>query len=476
MNWVASIRTLLIALCMVPVAGSAQPVGGIVFNPLGSFEFSWPYSGYTPLIDRMGRPYVYMATKQLGVVVFDVSEPMDPFPVDTLTVAAMGGLRATGLAQRDQTLFVSLGEFTGVTERAGLAILDVSQPENPQMISRWDSAAFDRGSSTVIVQDEFAYLGAMEHGVVILNIGRGAPIRFVSSIIPDKLFGSKKHSYHARGLSLQEDLLLVAYDNGGLRTIDVSDKSTPRETGKYAASGIDAEGTIFCNHVCRVGQRAFCAMDYCGIEVVDVTDPASMQQLAWINPWGCTSQPPPLGSWNGSPGHCNEIVFSPEAGALFLSGGDTQVLSLDAAQPQLSGQWGTPDDSTGTWGVDVFKNTIALTNVRTPGFPFISTHGGLQLLRWERTVGASSPDDFPANRFSPYPNPAGEAASVYISGTPANGILRLVDGLGRTAKEWKHLDRGSRALELDRLPLGIYQLQWLEGNAILARSRLVIAR
>lgn len=469
-------RILRVAVCMMAVECMAQPVDGIVFNPMGNFQFSWPYSGYTPLIDRMGRPYVYMATKQLGVVVFDVSEPMDPLPVDTVSVAALGGLRATGLTQREQTLYVSLGEFTGVTERAGLAILDVSQPQNPQMISRWDSAAFDRGSSTVVVQGDYAYLGAMEHGVVILNIGRGAPIRFVSSIVPDPFFGSKKHSYHARGLSLQHDLLLVAYDNGGLRAIDVSDPLHPTETGKYAAANIDAEATIFCNHVCRVGQRAFCAMDFCGIEVVDVSDPSDMKQLAWINPWSCTSQPLPLGSWNGSPGHCNEIVYSPEAGALFLSGGDTQVLSIEEVQPRITGQWGAPDDSTGTWGVDVLGNTIALTNVRTPGFPFVSTHGGLQLLRWERAVRASSPDDFPANRLTLFPSPAGASVSVYYPGSLKKGTLRLADGLGRTAKEWKHLDCGNRTLELDQLPPGIYQLQLLEGNTILSRSRLVIAR
>lgn len=64
----------------------------VIFNTLGNFNFNFTYSGYTPLIDRLGRPYVYLAAKELGLVTFDVSNTMNPFPVDSQTVVSLGNL------------------------------------------------------------------------------------------------------------------------------------------------------------------------------------------------------------------------------------------------------------------------------------------------------------------------------------------------------------------------------------------------
>ena len=43
----------------------------VIFNTLGKFDFNFTYSGYTPLIDRLGRPYVYLDTKEL----YNASKP-----------------------------------------------------------------------------------------------------------------------------------------------------------------------------------------------------------------------------------------------------------------------------------------------------------------------------------------------------------------------------------------------------------------
>jgi len=403
----------------------------VLFTPQGHYNFNWTYSGYTPLIDRLGRPYVYLATKELGLVTFNISNTMNPIPVDTQTVASLGNLKVTGVAQDNNYLLVSLGDFMNTTP-AGLAIFDVTNPVAPVLLDRWDSASFDNGSSSVIWQGNYAYLSAMSKGVVILDISNKNNIQFVSQIIPDTMFGPQSFVYHARGLYISGDTLLVADDNGGLRMIDVSDKHAPIEIGKYMNSSISTLAAGYYNHVYRIGNSAYCAIDFCGVEVVDVFNPSLMTSSAWLNPWNCTNVPPPFGSWNGSDGHTNEIAYSPSQNVLFFSGADSQVLALDPSnplQPRIMGAWGQPNDSVGTWGVDTYGNLIALANVHTLGFPFISNVGGLQLLNWNLVANVEN-NYIENQQLTIFPNPSSGIFTVELSVPCKKYNLKVIDVLG----------------------------------------------
>lgn len=446
----------------------------VIFNALGSFNFNWTYSGYTPLIDRLGRPYVYIATKELGLVTFDISNTMNPVPVDTQTVASLGNMKVTGVAQDNNYLLVSLGDFMGTTN-AGLAIFDISNPVVPVLLDRWDSTAFNNGTSTVIWQGNFAYLGAMSKGVIILDISNKQNIQFVSQIIPDTTFGNQSYAYHSRGLYLSSDTLLVADDNGGLRIIDVTNKQNPVEVGKFLNNSIDSVAAAYYNHVYRIGNYAYCAIDFCGFEVVDVSNPSQMIEVSWLNPWNCTNQPPPFGSWNGSDGHTNEIAYSSSQNVLFFAGGDSQILAFDPsnpAQPRIMGAWGPPNDSVGTWGVDIYGNMAAIANVKTPGFPFISQTGGLQLLNWNLLSGIKNnfEDFFQLNIF---PNPTNGYLEIKIKDLEfKNAELKIFNIFGKCIYQFEITNTESE-IHLD-LPSGIYFLQIKNDNFMQTKKIEVI--
>ncbi|TAL63160.1 MAG: T9SS type A sorting domain-containing protein [Bacteroidetes bacterium] len=429
----------------------------IIFNALGSYNFNWTYSAYTPLIDRLGRPYIYLAAKELGLVTFDISNTLNPVPVDTQTVVSLGNLKVTGVAQDSNYLLVSLGDFMGTTN-AGLAIFDISNPVAPVLLDRWDSAAFNNGTSTVIWQGNYAYLGAMKKGVVILDISDKQNIQFVSQIIPDTTYGNQSYGYSSRGLFISDDTLLVADDNGGLRMIDVTNKQNPIEIGKYISSSMSMVAYPFYNHVYRIGNYAYCAVDYCGFEVVDVSNPSLMTDVSWLNPWNCTNLPPPFGSWNGSDGHTNEIAYSSSQNVLFFSGGDSQILALDPstpAQPRIMGAWGPPNDSVGTWGTDVYGNLVALANVKTFGFPFISNVGGLQLLNWDLVSGIEN-NNVENLHLKIFPNPVSEKLTIELPAMEDNNyIIKIIDVFGKCFYQSKILNQKSLILNID-LPDGIY--------------------
>ncbi len=68
----------------------------VVFNYLGHYYFtpeSQLHSSYTPLIDRLGRNYVYVASKEAGLVTFDISTPSNPTPANIEPVSSFATLK-----------------------------------------------------------------------------------------------------------------------------------------------------------------------------------------------------------------------------------------------------------------------------------------------------------------------------------------------------------------------------------------------
>ncbi|HEY4800574.1 MAG TPA: T9SS type A sorting domain-containing protein [Bacteroidia bacterium] len=473
-----SILISVVILSFLSQQAHALPPGDtVMFSALGHFNFSFTYSAYTPVIDRLGRPYVYLATKELGLVTMNISNTSNPIPVDTQTVASLGNLKVTGVAQDSNYLLVSLGDFQGTTQNAGLAIFDISNPANPVLLDRWDTAAFTKGTSTVIWQGNYAYLGAMQKGVVILDISNRHNIRFVSQIIPDTTFGSHSYVYHSRGLYLSHDTLLVADDNGGLRVINVANKQNPVEIGKFMSSAIPPVAAAYYNHVYRIGNYAYCAMDFCGVEVVNVSNPSAMSESAWLNPWNCTSSPPPFGSWNGSNGHCNEIAYAPLQNILMFSGGDSQVLAIDPSDPfhpRIAGEWGPPKDSIGSWGVDVFGNLVAIANIHTPGFPFVSTKGGLQLLSWQAALGVEENSDRKSNA-TIFPNPFSTSATLKTNEILQNATIKVYNSFGKQVNQLNNVSGQAITIRRSELPSGIYFLQIIQKNKIIAEGKIIIS-
>src|SRR5262249_28040280 len=151
-----------------------------------------------------------------------------------LGVERFEGLEVMHLTQRDDILYLALGNFFNAKgSRAGLAAVSVKDPRMPKVLSLWKSDDVIRGSATVLVEGNTAYLGAMDQGVFLFDVQDPARIRKVSAFLPDVHFPRKNPNRiqhpNARGLALRGNLLFVAFDAGGLRVLDVGDRDKPRE-------------------------------------------------------------------------------------------------------------------------------------------------------------------------------------------------------------------------------------------------------
>jgi hypothetical protein len=451
----------------------------VIFTERGHFFYSQPlftfYAVYSPLIDRMGRPYVYTASQELGMVTFDISNQNMPHPVDTITPAMLGNEHAASVAQDSNYLFIGKGVFQSSGQRAGLAIYDISNPLIPVLVDQWDSAAYTNGTSQVLLQGNYAYLAAMQYGVIILDISNRNDIRFVSNFVPTTL-PNTGFSPNARGLFISHDTLLVAYDGGGLRVIDVTNKYAPVQIGAYLNAAATANNSKpYYNHVWRIGDKAYIPIDYMGLEVDDVSNPSNITTTGWNNVWNNSG----FGAWGGSDGHANEIAWAdPVANVLMVSGGDSQVLAFDPtnpSSPRVMGAWGVPNtDSLGSWGVDVFGNTVAIGIMKTPG-PFYSDSGGLQLLNWT-FITAMHEYEMRTGQLKLYPNPASAICTIELPASPNDLFtIEVIDVMGRivlTENADPKLNNRNVEIDLSDLAPGIYSVR-VTGEELLYSGKII---
>ncbi len=308
----------LMLLCSIMVSTEAM-------NRVDGERWAYRMDRFIPMamqIDVNGQPYLYVAQKNGGLAVVNSSGRSAGQAVARLRINDFKGLDVTHLHQDGPFLYLSLGNFFNAAgSRHGMAIVDVSKPKRPSVRSVWVSDEITRGSSGIVVHDGVAYLGAMDQGVVALDITRPDRIRFLSLYQPDIHFprrnpGRIQHP-NARGLVIHEGTLYVAYDAGGLRVLDISNPNRMREIGHYLNPSAAARRKQQAyNNLLIHGSIAYIATDYCGMEIVDISNPGDIRQLGWWNEWSCDQA---SNNWFNSPGHTNQLILDdPPRGDLSL--------------------------------------------------------------------------------------------------------------------------------------------------------------
>ncbi len=452
----------------------AQVIDTVLVEEIGRYQHPYvlfPDSFSAPTlssrIDRLGRPYLYMACKDSGLITLDITDPAAPFVADRRYPADFDGLNVMNLQQEGDVLFVCLGNFQGDGQSAGFAAVDVSDPSAPTVLDTWNGgSSYVQGSAIVVLDGDHAYLGAMEDGVIVLDVSDPSQITFVSSYQPDPTWpGIASYPPNARGMAFSGNVLYLCYDAGGLRAIDISIPTALNEIGRYLNPDIPILTNPAYNNVVVIGDRAYCTIDYCGIEVVDISDPANMSQVAWLDPWNCIGF-----SWFGSDGHTNEIISTLGDSLLFVSGADSEILVYDITlsdAPILKGGHILPNDSASTWGVDVFGDLAVgnyINNHGLIGQPYDSKYGGVVIYGWspEFSTRVQQSACFAAAAIEVWPNPSTGLFNVGgATDRTARGILCVTDVLGRIIVERNVLalsEGWKEALDLGGEATGLYHV------------------
>ncbi len=446
----------------------------VVFTPLGQYNYPVWNSTFKPLLNRQGQPYLYAASKEYGFVTFNISNVNAPAPVNTIPTASFATLKPTYVEQENNFLYVGLGDFQGADQIPGLAILDATVPQSPVIVDQWDTTAWTHGVSSVLIANGYAYVCAMEDGLIILDVSTPGNIQFVSQFLPDTNFGNPPYAPTARGCSYRNDTLLLAFDAGGLRMIDVSIKTAPAEIGQYVNTSLTSVANAAYNQVVWIGDYAYVPVDYCGLEVINVAVPSNMYSMAWNNPWNCIGL-----SWFGSDGHANQIVYLANEQIVMVSGGDAEVLVFDASnpsQPDIIGWWGPSNDLGGSWGIDVLGNLVAVGRADNPfNSPFPADTGGVKLLQWQFIMNSTelTPQNY---SISLSPNPSENVCNVLLPNVRSEKFtIEVCDISGRIliAKDVNQNETGSTtSIDISTLASGMYIVTVFTGE-IRCSQRLI---
>ena len=410
--------------------------------------------------DRLSRPYLYTAAKEGGLLVHEITDPTNPLLEAQVPIASLGGLHVMNVTQAGNYLYLALGNHFLNGDNPGMAIIDVTDPQQPAVMDVWTYPTPEGGSGIVQVSGDYAYLGAMEHGLIILDISNKQAIAQVSQYIPDINYPDPNPDpakYNARGMVVADDLVYLCYDAGGLRTIDVSNKLQPQEIGWYSNPAVTGKPRAY-NNIALAGDLVYIAVDYCGMEILDVSDPQDIKLKSWWNPWNCETSPL---NWFSSPGHANEIAYHEAGKLVFLSAGKSDLLVVDVSDVDAldsCAYYGGIDNNIGTWGVSVFEDHIYLAYICAV-LPFASNWTGVKILGWDPpTAVDSSPNQEPVKV---YPNPFQEQIRVDLNEwqTGQRISMQLMDQWGRTLLS-QQTSSGASDLLLDtkNLPSGTYVL------------------
>ncbi len=342
----------------------------------------------TMLHDQSDRPYLYVANKDGGLKIYDLSALSAPVEVKTIPISLLNGLHVMNLEQSGNYLYLALGNHFTSSQSPGIAIIDVTDPKSATVAGKWKFGKNDGGAGIVKVQGEYAFLGAMKHGLLILDVSNNSDIKLVSQFVPDINFPDKKpdaKKVNARGMQIADDVVYLCYDAGGFRTINITNKQMPFEEGRFSNPELNGKPRAY-NNVIVNGVYAYVTVDYCGLEVLNVSDPKSIKMTSWWNPYNCQSG---LLKWFSSPGHMNEIGYNKECKLLFVSSGKSDLHVLNVShpnKPDSCAYYGGVNNEIGTWGVSTYKDQVYLSYVCS-FIPFASNWTGVKILTYDNCLG-----------------------------------------------------------------------------------------
>jgi hypothetical protein len=174
----------------------------VVFNYCDKYE--WPVGGFASDLDIKGN-YVYIAADGLGLMIINITNPLDPDSVGVCDTWQAKGVAISG-------------DYAYVADLyAGMKVIDISNPANPFI-----AASNDPGGSfkCVAVTDSFSYFGGEVGGIgriTVFEIFEPSSPALIRTIDIDS---------ECRDIVLNDGLAYVA-SREGFEVLDISDPGSP---------------------------------------------------------------------------------------------------------------------------------------------------------------------------------------------------------------------------------------------------------
>ena len=425
--------------------------------------------------DIVGKPYLYVANTGAGLTIYDISTLTAPVLVKTISSSSFNSLDVINISQDGDYIYLALGNSFGTNvQSSGMAIVDVSNPVSAFVTDVWVFSGPISGAGIVKTEGNYAYLGAMGNGLIILDITDKNNISFVSQFRPDMNYPTANPDtlkYNARGMQVKNDIVYLCFDAGGFRIINTTNKQNPVETGRYSNPALNGKPRAY-NNIILDDTLVYIAVDFCGLEVLNIADTSNVTLASWWNPWDCTGNP---FNWFSSSGHANEIEYNKNCKQLFISTGKSDMYVVDISnpsQPDSCNYYGGISNGIGTWGIGSYQDRIYLSYICTFGIPFASNWTGVKILTYiPCTTGISEQENTDAINI--FPIPSNEQITIETK-NKFSDLKKLnvsvTNTLGQTIAAQYKTSSNQITLDISNLSDGIYFVRLSNNDKILNRK------
>lgn len=432
------------------------------------------------------RPYLYVAGKEQGLRIYNISNVSSPVLSASVPTSSLSNLDVNSITQAGNYLFLALGDhFNKNNQKSGMAIINITNPASPTVSSVY-SHSLTSGAGHVAVEGNYAYLSAMQNGILVFDVSnKSAPV-LLSQFKPSIHFPkpnpttSEQDKINARSMVVKNNILYLCYDAGGVRIINATNKTSLLETGQYSNPQLLTRPRAY-NNLVLDDSLVYVAADYCGMEVLNVKDTSNITQTGWWNPWKCETA---ANTWFNSPGHTNEIEFDPNCKMLFMSAGRTDLIAVSVINPLLPdscSQFGTKlsGDTMGTWGLGRYQNQIYLAHISTWPFytPFTSKWSGVKIITYNNACTTGINELPRSASLELYPNPSQGSITLQVKDELLLKVkIEVLDLNGRICfmKDVAFDGLSEQKIELP-LENGFYMVTMSSGTQKLT-GKLIIAR
>lgn len=257
----------------------------------------------------------HASDRKNGITVLDISDPARPHKLSHYSAGLTGGVHNTWIVD-DLVYAVHYGT-------RAVHIIDISDPEAPEEVGRWQLPNEDRFLHDVTVLEGYAYLSYWNDGVVIIDIGAGT---HGGTPTEPTLVSQLAYSYRLGSESYTNTHHAIRY-------------------GDYVFAGDEIFGCLECVN----GPRGY-------IHVIDVSDIEHPRKVAWY-------RVPEAGSHNMWAEDDKLYIGYYQAGlrVVDISGelrGDLYRQGREIAWFMTEDGTGSVPNSTDTWGAQPFKGKI----------------------------------------------------------------------------------------------------------------------
>jgi hypothetical protein len=209
--------------------------------------------------------------------------------------------------------FIFGGSDPAAATVGDLRIVDVTDPTNPVQVGDWgfvkdlgmDPFAVGGGAEPfafvhdVTVENDIAYASWWDAGLILLDVSDPANPEFISRTdYPDAEEGNTHAAWPAHGgnLVVTSDEDFEPDPWGFMRVFDSQDESSPTQVGTFATpntlTGDPADGIFSIHNVLVRGNTVYISWYSDGVRLVDISNPAAPKEIgAFVpppvaDPWG----------------------------------------------------------------------------------------------------------------------------------------------------------------------------------------------